>query len=50
MYLDSSKARTDALRAAEELSDRLPADLYCQNTGKMSGSIRPRLRPSNLGE
>ena len=47
MYLDSSKACTDALRAAEALSDAMPADLYCENTGKMSGSIKPRLRPEN---
>jgi hypothetical protein len=50
MYLESSKACYDALRAAEAMSDAMPADLYCENTGKMSGSIRPRLRPSNLGE
>ena len=47
MYLDSSKACYDALRAAEALSDAMPADIYCKNTGKMSGSIRPRLRPDN---
>lgn len=47
MYLESSKACYDALRAAEALSDAMPANLYCENTGKMSGSIRPRLRPDN---
>ena len=47
MYLESSKACYDALRAAEALSDAMPADLYCENTGKLSGSIRPMLRPSN---
>jgi len=47
MHLESSKACYDALRAAEALSDAMPADLYCENTGKMSGSIRPRLRPDN---
>lgn len=50
MYFDSSKACTDALRAAEALSDAMPADLFCENTGKLSGSIRPKLRPENLGE
>ena len=50
MYFDSFKACSNALRAAEALSDALPADLYCENTGKMSGSIRPKLRPENLGE
>ena len=50
MYLESSKACYDALRAAEALSDAMPADLYCENTGKLSGSIRPRLRADNLGE
>jgi len=50
MYFDSFKACSNALRAAEALSDALPADLYCENTGKMSGSIRPKLRPNNLGE
>lgn len=50
MYFDSSKACYDALRAAERLSDTLEADLLCVNTGKLSASIRPKLRPSNLGE
>ena len=50
MYFDSSKACYDALRAAERLSDALEADLLCENTGKLSASIRPKLRPSNLGE
>ena len=50
MYFDSSKACYDALRAAEALSDTLEADLLCVNTGKLSASIRPKLRPSNLGE
>ena len=50
MYFDSFKACSDALRAAERLSDAMPADLYCENTGKLSGSIWPKLRPSNLGE
>jgi hypothetical protein len=50
MYFDSFKACSNALRAAEALSDALSADLYCENTGKLSGSIRPKLRPENLGE
>jgi hypothetical protein len=50
MYFDSAKACEKALRAAEALSDALPADLMCVNTGKLSGSIRPKLRPENLGE
>lgn len=50
IYFDSFKACSNALRAAEALSDALPADLYCENTGKLSGSIRPKLRPNNLGE
>ena len=50
MYFDSSKACTDALRAAETLSDAMPADLFCENTGKLSGSIWPKQRPENLGE
>ena len=50
MYFESFKACSNALRAAEDLSDALPADLYCENTGKLSGSIRPKLRPNNLGE
>ena len=45
MYFDSSKACSDALRAAETLSDAMPADIFCENTGKLSGSIRPKLRP-----
>jgi len=50
MYFESSRACYDALRAAERLSDAMPADLYCENTGKLSASIRPKLRPENLGE
>lgn len=45
MYFENSKACSDALRAAEALSDAMPADLFCENTGKLSGSIRPKLRP-----
>jgi hypothetical protein len=47
MYFDSSKSCEKALRAAEALSDALEADLLCENTGKLSASIRPKLRPSN---
>jgi len=47
MYFENSKACSDALQAAEALSDALEADLFCENTGKLSASIRPKLRPSN---
>jgi hypothetical protein len=50
MYFDSFKACSSALRATEALSDAMQADLFCENTGKLSASIRPKLRPSNLGE
>jgi hypothetical protein len=38
------------VRAAEKISDVLPADLYCTNTGRISKSIRPKLRPSVQNE
>jgi len=47
MYFDSFKACSNALRAAEALSDAISADLMCVNTGRLSGSIRPKLRPEN---
>lgn len=38
------------VRAAEEVSNVLPADLFCTNTGRISTSIRPKLRPSTQSE
>lgn len=38
------------VRAAEEISNVLPADLYCTDTGRISTSIRPKLRPSTQSE
>ena len=38
------------VRAAEEISNVLPADLYCTDTGRISASIRPKLRPSTQSE
>jgi hypothetical protein len=34
-----------AIRANEPLSNELNADLYCIDTGRISKSIRPKLRP-----
>jgi hypothetical protein len=38
------------VRAAEEVSNVLPADLFCTDTGRISASIRPKLRPSTQSE
>lgn len=50
IYFENAQDCSNALRAADALSTQIPADLYCENTGKLSGSIRPKLRPQNLGE
>ncbi len=45
MYLESSKACSDALRAAEALSDAMPAEDRMKNR-----EIQPAKSSSNLGE
>ena len=44
--LESSEQCEVALRANEPLIDMLGADAFCIDTGQLSQSIRPKLRPS----
>jgi len=44
--LESSEQCEVALRANEPLINMLGADAFCIDTGQLSSSIRPRLRPS----
>ena len=39
-----------AIRANEPLSNALGADLFCIDTGRISQSLRPKLRPSTQSE
>ena len=50
ILLDSSAKCQQVIRASEELSDALPADLFCKDTGILSKSLRPKLRPSTQSE
>lgn len=50
LILPNSETCQMVIRANEELSDHLNANLYCQNTGILSKSIRPKLRPSVQSE
>ena len=43
--LETSAQCQIAIRANEPLSNELNADLYCIDTGRISKSIRPKLRP-----
>lgn len=43
--LETSAQCQIAIRANEPLSEELNADLYCIDTGRISKSIRPKLRP-----
>lgn len=45
LLLESSEQCQIAIRANEPLSDALGADLFCIDTGRISKSIRPKLRP-----
>ena len=47
ILVDSSQKCDQLIRATEEVSNVLPADLYCTDTGRISKSIRPRLRPTS---
>ena len=46
LYLGSREQCQVAIRANEQLAEILGADAFCVNTGILSESIRPRLRPS----
>jgi hypothetical protein len=50
ILLETSNQCQIAIRANEPLSDALGADMYCIDTGRISKSIRPRLRPSTQSE
>lgn len=44
--LETSEQCQVAIRANEPLIEMLGADAFCINTGRLSQSIRPKLRPS----
>lgn len=50
LLLENKELCQIAIRANEPLSDALNADLFCIDTGRISKSIRPRLRPSTQSE
>ena len=50
LLLENSAQCQMAIRANEPLSDALNADLFCIDTGRISKSIRPKLRPSVQNE
>jgi len=50
LLLETKEQCQIAIRANEPLSDALGADLFCIDTGRISQSIRPRLRPSTQSE
>ena len=45
VLLESAAQCNTAIRANEEVAAMLGADLFCIDTGRISKSIRPRLRP-----
>jgi len=47
LLLETSEQCQIAIRVNEPLSDALGADLFCIDTGRISKSIRPRLRPES---
>ena len=50
LLLENSEQCQIAIRANEPLSNALGADLFCIDTGRISQSIRPKLRPSIQSE
>ena len=50
ILLETNNQCQIAIRANEPLSDALGADMYCIDTGRISRSIRPRLRPLTQSE
>jgi len=50
LLLETKEQCQIAIRANEPLSDALGADLFCIDTGRISQSIRPKLRPSTQSE
>lgn len=45
--LQNSEQCQIAIRTSQRLAEELNADLFCKNTGVLSKSIRPKLRPTN---
>ena len=45
ILVNSAEKCYELVRAAEEISNVLPADLICVDTGRVSASIKPKLRP-----
>ena len=45
ILVNSADKCYELVRAAEEISNVLPADILCKDTGRLSASIKPRLRP-----
>ena len=50
LLLESNEQCQIAIRANEPLSNELNADLFCIDTGRISKSLRPKLRPSVRSE
>lgn len=44
ILVNSSEKCIELVRAAEEISNVLPANIMCKDTGTLSASIKPRLR------
>jgi len=45
ILVNSADKCYELVRAAEEISNVLPADILCKDTGTVSASIKPRQRP-----
>ena len=50
LLLENSNQCEIAIRANEPLSNELNANLFCIDTGRISKSLRPKLRPSTQSE
>jgi len=50
LILENSEQCQIAIRANEPLSNSLGADMFCLDTGRISKSIRPRLKPQSGNE
>ena len=50
LLLETKEQCQIAIRANEPLSNALGADLFCIDTGRISQSLRPKLRPSIQNE
>jgi len=47
ILVNSADKCYELVRAAEEISNVLPADILCKDTGTVSASIKPKLRPES---